>query len=57
MNDEQPAVFWEEHEPEEFKGWEEGNLDFGRPPQEADPAAARPEGREDHRQGIQAMRH
>jgi len=31
MNDEQPAVFWEEHEPEEFKGWEKGALDFGRP--------------------------
>jgi hypothetical protein len=32
MNDEEMAVFWEEHEPEEFEGWEKGNLEFKRPP-------------------------
>jgi hypothetical protein len=32
MNDEELAVFWEEHEPEEFEGWEKGNLEFKRPP-------------------------
>jgi hypothetical protein len=32
MNDEELAVFWEKHEPEAFGDWEEGELDFKRPP-------------------------
>ena len=32
LNDEELADFWEKHEPEEFTDWEEGGLDFKRPP-------------------------
>lgn len=32
MDDDQLAEFWETHEPEEFEGWEKGDLDFKRPP-------------------------
>jgi hypothetical protein len=32
MNDGQLAEFWETHDPEEFEGWEKGDLDFKRPP-------------------------
>jgi hypothetical protein len=32
MDDDQLAVFWEKHDPEEFEGWEKGDLDFKRPP-------------------------
>ncbi len=32
MNDEELAKFWEKNEPEDFEGWQEGNLKFVRPP-------------------------
>lgn len=32
MNDDELTVFWEKHEPEAFSDWEEGGLDFKRPP-------------------------
>ena len=32
MDDEQLGKFWETNEPEEFKGWEKGALDFKRVP-------------------------
>jgi hypothetical protein len=57
MNDDQLADFWEEHEPEEFEGWEEGNLDFKRPPKKLiqlrlDPKDVRIIDRESSRSGI-----
>jgi hypothetical protein len=32
MNDDDLEKFWDEHEPEEFEGWQEGDLQFVRPP-------------------------
>jgi hypothetical protein len=32
MSDEELAEFWERHEPEAFGDWEEGGVDFKRPP-------------------------
>ncbi|MBI4768539.1 MAG: hypothetical protein HY787_28775 [Deltaproteobacteria bacterium] len=32
MDDESLSDFWEEHEPETFSSWEEGDLVFKRPP-------------------------
>ncbi len=32
MDDAQLAQFWDRHEPEDFNGWEEGGLNFQRPP-------------------------
>ncbi len=32
MNDEELATFWESNEPEDFEGWNEGELRFTRPP-------------------------
>jgi len=32
LNDEALGDFWEKHEPEDFGDWEEGSLDFRRPP-------------------------
>jgi len=32
MNDDDLEKFWDKHEPEEFEGWQEGDLEFGRPP-------------------------
>jgi hypothetical protein len=57
MNDDQMADFWEEHEPEEFEGWGEGNLDFKRPPKKLiqlrlDPKDVRIIDRESKRSGI-----
>jgi len=57
MNDDQLAGFWEKHEPEEFDGWEEGNLDFKRPPKKLiqlrlDPRDVRIIDRESKRSGI-----
>ena len=31
-SDEELEKFWDKHEPEEFEGWQEGNLKFKRPP-------------------------
>ena len=57
MDDDQTARFWEKHEPEEFEGWEEGNLDFKRPPKKLiqlrlDPKDVRIIDRESKRSGI-----
>ena len=57
MDDDQMARFWEKHEPEEFEGWEEGNLDFKRPPKKLiqlrlDPKDVRIIDRESKRSGI-----
>ncbi len=35
MNDEALGQFWDEHEPEEFEGWEEDDLKFKRPPKKS----------------------
>ena len=32
MDDDQLARFWDSHEPEDFHGWQEGDLRFARPP-------------------------
>ncbi len=32
MNDDELAKFWESNEPEDFEGWDEGDLRFTRPP-------------------------
>lgn len=32
MNDEDLEKFWDDHEPEDFEGWQEGTLKFKRPP-------------------------
>jgi len=57
MDDTQLAHFWEAHEPEEFEGWEKGNLDFKRPPKKLiqlrlDPKDVRAIDRESKRSGI-----
>jgi hypothetical protein len=31
-SDEELEKFWEKHEPEDFEGWQDGNLKFKRPP-------------------------
>lgn len=57
MNDDQLAEFWEKHEPEEFEGWEKGDLDFKRPAKKLiqlrlDPKDVRIIDRESKRSGI-----
>ena len=57
MNDDQLSGFWEKHEPEEFEGWEKGNLNFKRPPKKLiqlrlDPKDVRIIDRESKRSGI-----
>ena len=32
MNDEEMEKFWGKNEPEDFEGWQEGKLNFIRPP-------------------------
>jgi hypothetical protein len=56
-NDEELEKFWDKHEPEEFKGWEEGSLNFKRPPKKLiqlrlDPSDVRVIDRESKRTGI-----
>ena len=56
-SDEEPEKFWDKHEPEEFEGWEEGNLNFKRPPKKLiqlrlDPGDVRVIDRESKRTGI-----
>jgi hypothetical protein len=58
-SDEELEKFWDEHEPEDFEGWqeEEGNLNFKRPPKKLiqlrlDPADVRVIDRESKRTGI-----
>ena len=57
MNDEELADFWEKHEPEAFGDWEEGSLDFKRPPKKLiqlrlDPQDVRMIDRESKQSGI-----
>ena len=32
MNDHELEAFWEDNQPEDYEGWEEGTLTFARPP-------------------------
>lgn len=57
MDDDQMAGFWDRHDPEEFEGWKEGDLDFRRPPKKLiqlrlDPRDVRIIDRESKRSGI-----
>jgi hypothetical protein len=57
MNDQELQEFWEEHEPEDFGGWEQGTLKFTRPPKKLiqlrlDPRDVRIIDRESKRSGI-----
>ncbi|KGM43788.1 hypothetical protein JY97_05045 [Alkalispirochaeta odontotermitis] len=56
-SDEELEKFWDKHEPEEFKGWEEGNFNFKRLPKKLiqlrlDPSDVRIIDRESKRTGI-----
>ena len=57
MDDDTLAKFWDEHQPEEFEGWEEGSLRFVRPPKKLmqlrlDPRDVRIIDKESKRTGI-----
>jgi len=57
MNDKKLEKFWEKNEPEDFEGWQEGTLEFIRPPKKLiqlrlDPRDARIIDRESKRSGI-----
>jgi hypothetical protein len=57
MNDEKLAKFWDNNEPEDFEGWEEGTMKFTRPPKKLiqlrlDPRDVRIIDRESKRSGI-----
>lgn len=57
VTDAQLEAFWEEHQPEEFTGWQETNIQFVRAPRKLirvrlDPADARALDREASRTGI-----
>ncbi len=57
MNDEKLAKFWDNNEPEDFEGWNEGTMKFTRPPKKLiqlrlDPRDARIIDRESKRSGI-----
>ena len=57
MNDKDLEKFWEKNEPEDFEGWQEGTLEFTRPPKKLiqlrlDPRDARIIDRESKRSGI-----
>ena len=56
-SDEELEKFWEKHEPEDFEGWQDGNLKFKRPPKKLiqlrlDPVDVRVIDRESKRTGI-----
>jgi hypothetical protein len=56
-SDEELEKFWDKHDPEEFEGWEEGNLNLKRPPKKLiqlrlDPGDVRVIDRESKRTGI-----
>jgi hypothetical protein len=56
-SDEELEKFWEKHEPEDFEGWQDGNLKFKRPPKKLiqlrlDPIDVRVIDRESKRTGI-----
>jgi len=57
MSDEALQKFWEKNEPEDFEGWQEGNLKFVRPPKKLiqlrlDPKDVRIIDKESKRSGI-----
>jgi len=57
MNDKELSGFWENHEPEDFEGWNEVDLRFTRPPKKLiqlrlDPRDVRIIDRESKRSGI-----
>ena len=57
MSDEELEKFWDAHQPEDFKGWQEGQLKFKRPPKKLiqlrlDPGDVRFIDRESKRTGI-----
>ena len=57
MSDNDLEKFWDEHQPEEFEGWQEDNLKFKRPPKKLiqlrlDPGDVRVIDRESKRTGI-----
>ncbi len=57
MSDEALEKFWEDNQPEDFAGWQEGKLNFKRPPKKLiqlrlDPKDVRIIGRESKRSGI-----
>jgi hypothetical protein len=56
-SDEELEKFWDKHEPEDFEGWQQGNLKFKRPPKKLiqlrlDPGDVRVIDRESKRTGI-----
>jgi len=56
-SDKELEKFWDKHEPEDFEGWQEGNLKFKRPPKKLtqlriDPGDVRVIDRESKRTGI-----
>ena len=56
-SDEELEKFWDKHDPEEFEGWEEGNLNLKRLPKKLiqlrlDPGDVRVIDRESKRTGI-----
>jgi hypothetical protein len=57
MKDDELAEFWESHEPEDFEGWQDGEIRFKRPPKKLiqlrlDPRDVRIIDRESKRSGI-----
>ena len=57
MSDEELEKFWEDNQPEDFSGWQEGKLNFRRPPKKLiqlrlDPKDVRIIDRESKRSGI-----
>ncbi|MCK4468009.1 MAG: hypothetical protein KAU60_06620 [Desulfobacterales bacterium] len=57
MNDEKLVKFWDNNEPEDFEGWQEGTMKFTRPPKKLiqlrlDPKDVRIIDRESKRSGI-----
>ena len=57
MNDDDLVKFWDNNEPEDFEGWQEGTMKFTRPPKKLiqlrlDPKDVRIIDRESKRSGI-----
>ena len=57
MSDNDLEKFWDEHQPEQFEGWQEDDLKFKRPPKKLiqlrlDPGDVRVIDRESKRTGI-----
>ncbi len=57
MSDEKLEKFWENNQPEDFSGWQDGKLNFKRPPKKLiqlrlDPKDVRIIDRESKRSGI-----